>query len=140
MKHRAFPNKTLPPNARAIIEARNAGFRVGTVFIAHSWPSDRLRKFCKAPPFSKSFPSIYEDQHALATPRDPSLFNWRFLVGLAPILWAESSVQAAILLRDVAPLVFAVNPQLLQLWHVYEDPAQIEFLKLTNLAEVQHAA
>jgi hypothetical protein len=129
---------TLPPFARAIVQARDAGYRVGTVFIAHGWPSDTLRNYCTSPKFSEHFPSIFEGLHAIGTPENAPRYSWRFVVGLAVILWAESSVQAAILLRDVAPLVLACNPQLLQLWRTYPGSHDVvEFVKSTT-DEVAH--
>ena len=129
----------LPPFARSVVEARDAGYRVGTVFVALRWPSKSLRRYCMPPKFSEQFPSICEGLHAIATPENATHYSWRFVVGLPVILWGESSAQAVILLREVAPLVLSCNPQLLQLWRQYPGPHDaVDFIKLSSETTVPH--
>ena len=131
----------LPPGARDILTKRERSFLLNDVFIACGWPSQRLKRHVTPPRCSEAYPSLYDSAHAIGTPESAARYQWRFVVGLSVILWAESSVQASILTQEVAPLILAAHPLLLQLWRMYPGNHDVvDFIKLSSNREVRHAA
>ena len=130
----------LPPGARDVVTKRDHDIMLNDVRVACGWPSDRLKQLVAPRRFSTKHPSVYDSAHAIGTPETAKRYRWDWVVGLSVLLWAESPTQATILETEVAPLIIAAQPLLLQLWRVYRGPhAPIEFLKLSPVCEVQHA-
>lgn len=131
----------LPPGARDIVNKRERRFLLNDVFIACGWPSPRLKRHVTPPRYSEAYPSLYDSAHAIGTPETAARYQWKFLIGLSVILWAETSVQASILTQEIAPLILAVHPLLLQLWRMYPGNHDVvDFIKLSRDREVRHAA
>jgi len=131
----------LPPGARDVVTKRDHGILLNDIYVAAGWPSDRLKHFLAPRRPSVTYPSLYDSVHAVGTPKTAKRYRWDWVIGLSVLLWAESPTQAAILESEAAPLILAGQPLLLQLWRVYSGPhAPVEFLKLSTVWEVQHAA
>lgn len=132
-------NLTLPPGGRAVVLLREHGHLLNDIYVACGWSSNRLKNRITPTRHSHKYPSLLDAAHAIGTPEQAAKYRWDFVIGLSVILWAETSVQASILLQDVAPVILAANPLLLQLWRVYAGPHQtIEFLKLSTNYKVHH--
>lgn len=131
----------LPPGARDIVTKRERGYLLNDIFIACGWASNRLKRHVAPPRYSEAYPSLFDSAHAVGTPESAARYQWKFLIGLSVILWAESSVQASILMQEVAPLILAAHPMLLQLWRMYPgNHDMVDFIKLSSDREVQHAS
>jgi hypothetical protein len=131
----------LPPGARDIVTKRDHGILLNDIYIAAGWPSDRLKRLVAPPTPSVTHPSLYDSAHVVGTPETARRYRWDWIVGLSVLLWAESPTQAAMLLAEAAPSILVAQPLLLQLWRVYRGPhTSVEFLKLSSVCEVQHAA
>lgn len=125
--------KFVPPGARPVVNARDAGDLVNSVFIAAGWPSDRLKEHVSEPKwFSEKYPSVHECCYAIGVVKAASEYLWHWVIGLDVLLWAESSQQAARLEQEVAPLILAENPARVQLWHCYQ-PVRVDFLKISDV-------
>ena len=70
-----------PAYARALIERRNRGERIGDAFVAIGWPSAWLREFVSTSPCARH-------SLILATP-EIKAYDWRIVVGLSVIVWFE---------------------------------------------------
>ena len=131
----------LPPGARDVIAKRERGYLLNDLYIACGWPSDQLKRRVAPRKASEIHLSLYESAHAIGTPETAKRYRWNWVVGLAVLLWAESPTQATILRSEVAPLILAAQPLLLQLWRLYDGQHDvIEFLKLSDDSGVRHAA
>lgn len=131
----------LPPGARDVIVKRERGYLLNDVYICCGWPSNRLKRLLAPRKFSAIHPSLYESANAIGTPETARRYRWNWIIGLSVLLWAESPTQATILLAEVAPLIVAEKPLLVQLWRAYDGHHEvIEFLKLSSDREVRHAA
>lgn len=108
----AFSDKKfVPPGARAVVDARNAGELVNSVFIADGWPSDWLKNVTAEPKrVSEKYPSVRECNHAIGVVKAAADYLWHWVIGLDVILWAENIQQATRLESEVFPLVLAENP------------------------------
>jgi hypothetical protein len=130
----------LPPGARDVVTKRDHGILLNDMYVACGWASPALKQLVAPRRLSAMHPSVYDSTHAISTPETAKRYRWDWLVGLSVLLWAESPTQATILETEVAPLILAEQPLLLQLWRAYRGPhAPIEFLKLSTVREVQHA-
>lgn len=130
----------LPPGARDVIAKRERGHLLNDIYVACGWPSNRLRRVVTPRKYSAIHPSLYDAALAIGTPETAKRYQWQWLVGLSVLLWAESPTQATILRAEVAPLILASHPRLLQLWLVYDGQHEvIEFLKLSEDSGASHA-
>ena len=130
----------LPPHARDVILARDHGYLLNDIYIACGWPSERLKRRVSGGTPSTRFPSLLDAAHAIATPKHASRYRWHWVVGLSVVLWAETAAQAAIHLYEVAPMILAASPLLLQLWSVWRGaPQPVTFIKLGPGIEVGNA-
>jgi len=124
-----------------VILARDRGYLLNDIYVACGWPSDRLKRIVAPPPVSARFPSMFDSAHAIATPQSASRYRWYWVVGLSVVLWAETTTQAAFLSHDVAPVILAAHPRMLQLWSVWRDaPEPVTCIKPCTRNEVVNAA
>lgn len=76
---------TAPAYARALIQRRNRGERIGDAFVSVGWPSPWLREFVATSPCARH-------SLILATP-DIKRYDWQIVVGLRVVVWFEHSQQ-----------------------------------------------
>ena len=130
----------LPPGARDIVTKRERGYLLNDIYVSCGWASKRLKRHVAPPRYSQVYPSLYDSSNAVGTPETARRYRWSWIIGLSVLLWAESPTQASILQAEVAPLIVAEKPLLLQLWRVYDGYHDVvEFVKLSD-CEARHAA
>ena len=130
----------LPPGARDIVTKRERGYLLNDIYVSCGWPSKRLKRHVAPPRYSQVYPSLYDSSNAVGTPETARRYRWSWIIGLSVLLWAESPTQASILQAEVAPLIVAEKPLLLQLWRVYDGYHDVvAFVKLSD-CEARHAA
>ena len=92
---------TAPAYARALIERRNRGERIGDAFVAVGWPSPWLREFVATSPCARN-------SLILATPAIKR-YDWQMVIGLSVIVWFERSQEQA-RADELAEVILAACP------------------------------
>ena len=125
----------VPPGARAVVSARDEGFRVGSVLVSAGWPSDWLKRMVAPPTLVNApddKPGVFDDNFAVGCVKSAAEYLWGWVIGLDVILWAESAQQANRLESEVFPVILAEHPERVTLFYAYD--ARSDVLKKSELA------
>lgn len=90
-----------PAYARALIERRNRGERIGDAFVAVGWPSPWLREFVATSPCARN-------SLILATP-EITRYSWQLVIGLSVIVWIDND-QHQSRADEIASQILAAQP------------------------------